>query len=70
MAGDIHILSPHPEFQIERDNSVLTLTSTEGRQTERQTHRQTDIFYNALFRTPETSKPKEPSNSRNQLFAP
>ena len=36
-AGDIHILSPHLEFHIDRDNSVLTMTSTEDRHTDRRT---------------------------------
>jgi len=40
-AGDIQVLSLHPEFQINRDNSVLTTTSTEDRQTDRPTDRRT-----------------------------
>ena len=34
-------MSPHPGFQIDRDNSVLTMTSTEDRQTDRHTDRRT-----------------------------
>jgi len=41
MAGDIHVLSPHSEFQSDPDNSVPTMTSTEDRQTDRHTDRRT-----------------------------